>query len=361
MESTNEQHNKEAIIRRVQTIAQREISFEKESFSKELEILQSNKSISGIKVVSVLGGFLATLAFLGFLLVSGFYDSGIALVILGAILTIGSISLNRVYDSLVIGSFSVTSYIAGFALLATGLMMEDVNEKGTVYLLMIAAVVALFLTRNYILTFLSVLALGGFCLTLIFLHDIDVLIPTYINVLAGLTTAMFLSEARIRCWGQKANAIYSPVRSALVFSLLVATYMLNRSYVEDMHFFWELSASALPFVCILFLIRMLLQKLASANNARTKTFVWIVSIAMLLPTVFAPGILVALLLLLLSYYTRYMTGLVLAVLAFIYFTSVFYYDLNVSLLGKSVLLICSGLLFLLLYFVTKRNLKSDEE
>ena len=75
---------------------------------------------------------------------------------------------------------------------------------------------------------------------------------------------------------------------------------------------------------------------------------------------YTPGISGTLLIILLSYRTNFKPGLAIGIAAFVYFISNFYYNLNINLLNKSLLLIGSGLLFLALYGLILK-LKSNEQ
>ena len=80
-----------------------------------------NKSSLAIKVLSIFGGFLATLSFLGFLAIAGLYNSEFGLLIFGIGFIISAIWLNKAYDKLIIDTFSISIYVIGFALLSFGL------------------------------------------------------------------------------------------------------------------------------------------------------------------------------------------------------------------------------------------------
>ena len=70
-----------------------------------------------------------------------------------------------------------------------------------------------------------------------------------------------------------------------------------------------------------------------------------------LPTIFSPFISGAILILILNYHIGHRTGIAIGVIALIYSVSQYYYDLNLTLLQKSGVLVLSGVLFLLAYFV----------
>jgi uncharacterized membrane protein len=102
-------------------------------------------------------------------------------------------------------------------------------------------------------------------------------------------------------------------------------------------------------------------KVLNINKTQHKVGIYIATVFVLLPTVFSPAISGAILLILLSFYVNYKTGLVLGVAAFLYFISQYYYDLNLTLLTKSILLFSSGVLFIALYLFTHKKLTTNEK
>ena len=70
-----------------------------------------NKSSLAIKILSIFGGFLATLTFLGFLVIARLYNSEFGLLIFGTVFIVSAIWLNKAYDKLIIDTFSISIYV----------------------------------------------------------------------------------------------------------------------------------------------------------------------------------------------------------------------------------------------------------
>jgi uncharacterized membrane protein len=102
-------------------------------------------------------------------------------------------------------------------------------------------------------------------------------------------------------------------------------------------------------------------KILNINNIQHKIGICIFAVLALLPTTFSPTISGAILLILLSFYVNYKTGLALGIIAFIYFIARYYYDLNLTLLTKSILLFSSGVLFIALYLFIHKKLTTNEK
>ena len=60
-------------------------------------------------------------------------------------------------------------------------------------------------------------------------------------------------------------------------------------------------------------------------------------------------------------WVNYKTGLVIGIISFIYFISQYYYDLNFTLLTKSIILFSSGIVFILFYLFTNKKLNTNEK
>jgi len=356
-----EQHkNVMQLLERIQHSAVSPLIVDQEGIAREYAKERANKSATVIKVLSVLGGFLATLTFLGFLFIGGVYDSSGFMIVLGLVFIVGAIALNRAFDSWITGTFSVTTFISGFVLLTIGCTMEDMDERTIIYLLLTLTLISLFLTQNYILTFVSVVAINGYIAALYVINNAEGFMFIYINALTLLITFVFLREGAILSLGKKYRKLYAPVRAGLVFSLFSVLLASHYRYLPESTIVAPWMSSIMPVLITMYLINVLLT-LSPDRTTVSKAALWGISLLILIPTAFAPAILCSLLILLLSFYVNYKTGLVLAILAFLYFTSVFYYDLHMTLLVKSGLLFFSGVLFIVLYLLTNRKLKSNEE
>src|SRR5690606_29838535 len=94
------------------------LEFDEVLLEKELKSREKVVAPLYIKILSILGGFLSTLAFLGFLVLAGLYDSELGLVIFGVIFIIAALWINKVLHSLLLDTASICVYIVGYVLLA---------------------------------------------------------------------------------------------------------------------------------------------------------------------------------------------------------------------------------------------------
>ena len=352
--------NKTTLLDSIRLSEGAEFECNEKAILNEYQNQKENKSSLAIKVLSIFGGFLATLAFLGFLGIAGLYDSELGLLIFGIGFIISAIWLNKEYDKLIIDTFSISIYVSGFALFAFGLSEMKVDEDITAMLIGIIALSSLFITQNYILSFISVLAISGSFLTLIISNELYGLIHLYIAVCTLLLTYLFLNEAKIISLNRKLSKLYNPIRIGLVISLLFGLVTIGKRHLIPIsqNYIW-LSSIVMIFV-IIYLV-YIISKINEIESLKSKILIYSLSSLILISTIFSPAISGAIIIVLLSFLVNYKTGLVIGIISFIYFISQYYYDLNFTLLTKSIILFSSGIVFLLFYLFTTKTLNTNEK
>lgn len=319
----------------------------------------NHQSLS-IKILSIFGGILASMAFLAALFITGIYDSTSGLLIFGALSIIGGIFINKIYNKTVIDTVSVSSYLIGFILIGVGLskMKMDPNTLSLVFILI--AAVSLAIVRSYILAFISVLIICGGILALIISNDHFDWAHLYTSCLATIVTVLFLKEAKIISTHPAFSKLYDPVRIGLVFSFLAGLVLLSKGDLIDVQGDHLWISSIVIILNILYVLSQLF-KILNISKPQQKAGIYILSIVILLPTILSPAISGAILIILLSFLVNYKTSLVIGIAAFIYFVAQYYYDLHFTLLTKSIILFSSGILFLGLYLLTHKKLTSNEK
>lgn len=153
---------------------------------------------------------------------------------------------------------------------------------------------------------------------------------------------------------------YQALRAALLLSVITGLAPLGEnSYgglTGNYTWFSAIANTALILVCSHFIMEQL-----SIQRLLSKIIIYTLSILLLALCAYSPGISGTLLIILLSFKTNYKWGLAIGILAFVYFISRFYYDLNLSLLQKSGLLLGSGIVFLALYFLLIKSTTHEQE
>lgn len=327
---------------------------------KEYKIQEDNKSSLAIKILSIFGGFLATLAFLGFLLIAGLYNSEEGLVIFGTIFITVALLLNKIYDKLIIDTFSVSSYVIGVILIIFGLAEMNFDEHIITIIVSIIALSSLFISQNYILSFISVLTINCSLIYLLTLYRVYNFVHIYIAITTLILTYLFLNEAKLISSNIKISKLYNPTKIGIIFSLLIGlTATINKTFFYiNQDYVWF--SSIIPIIINIYLVYVISEIIEIKTN-KNKILIYVLTSLIFITLVFSPSILGAITIILLSFLVQYKTGLTIGIISFIYFISQYYYDLNLTLLTKSIMLFSSGIIFLLLYiFIVKKTISNEK-
>lgn len=354
--------NKESIkelLNYFQAVENKELQLDENAIVTAYQENKDNQSLA-IKVLSVFGVVLASLAFLGFLFLAGLYNSDSGLLIFGAFCIAGAIWINKEYNTIIIDTVSVSSFIIGLILATLGLARLEMTANAILIVLILIVLLSSGIVQKYIFSFISVLIIHGSVLMLIIFNEYYDLIHIYISALVLMVAYIFLREAKIITTSAMLLRLYNPIRIGLIFSFLSGLIILGKNEILPISpdYIW------LPSIVIIAAIIYFLSHLFEILNITKtphKVFVYTWSVLLLLSTVWAPTVSGAILIILLSFFVNYKTGLVIGIIAFIYFISQYYYDLHFTLLTKSILLFSSGLLFIGLYLFTHKRLISNEK
>lgn len=320
---------------------------------------QEHEGTLAMKVLSIVGAFLATGFFVGFLFMLGI-DSQVFIGLLGGLMLVGGyVFCRRDFLGVMGEAFGVALVVCGFPLLLVGVAEAINDESGMAFFAFFLAGAVLLLMENSIVTFLATVAMGG-CL-LFLMHDGFDRFGGHLYV--GFVAIFLTGWVHFEAWVLKSSDLvcrrYDGIRIGLIVALLIGA-----GYLSDFRFWNELPrlpnwyASVVLVPLTLWLVYQLLEQFAVAD---TKRWLYLTGLSvLLLPTIFAPALSATLLCLLLAWRAGYKTGTGLAVIALIYFISRYYYDLNLSLLTKSIILTASGSLFLIARALLRNKISPDE-
>lgn len=184
-----------------------------------------------------------------------------------------------------------------------------------------------------------------------------------------MTVYVLFNEAKLIGHNKKLLRLYDPAKTAIIICLILLYTRLPDIFFLGAHA-GEFEISIMQFApeimtvfyigLILFITSKILNKL-EVNNYSIRISIFIAIAIILAPSLYAPSISVSLLVILACFYSNYKTGLGIGILAFIYFISRFYYDMNITLLDKSIALMITGVIFLIVYYFTNKYLSSNEK
>ena len=292
-----------------------------------------------IQVVSIIGGILTAIFFLGFLVVASIIRTETSSLIIGCLFIITTLTISRRLTVPFLDAMNITLYIAGCALIAYGL---NKSTNALFIALAITGIFTFFLSKGFILPFLSViLFIISFLGELAYLSSSIQLLQ--IAVVPVLAVFLFtnLYERNILT-GLKENLVskYTPFHSGLFVSCFCLLAGLSVNYGIPAPY-WLLS---------IFIWIGILQM-----------GICILCILICLPTMFAPYLSGSLLLILICFHYGYKAECAAALLLFIYAVSKYYYDLNLSLLVKSITLFFTGIIFMIAwYYFTQKRTKHEK-
>lgn len=349
-----------ALISNAKSSIGESFTVDEEKALKEYHADESARSSMAIKVLSILGGFLAAQAFMGFLFSAGLYNSSIGLILAGCFFIGGSIWLSKKSTALIFDTFCISAYLSGYFTLGLGLHEAHMNDQLIALLFILIALATLFIIGHFIFTLIAVLVISGSSLFLIADGSYKDMIHAYIIITSICMTLWLKEEAKIITSHAKWATMYNAIRTGLVISLLAGLgFICKRGLFEiTPNYIWISSLGLIPLLMLV--INKMRQTLGWLTDT-DKILSFAIGLILLLPLLFSPAIIGALLILIASYYVNYKTGFFLGIISLIYFTGQFYYDLDYSLLVKSGLLFSTGVLFMILFLLTHKKLVPDEK
>lgn len=355
---TNKENMKE-FLNQMRSSDIENLVFDEEKILADLDKDSSHHSLA-IKVLSVFGGILASITFIGFLFLAGLSNSGTALIITGAMLLSLSVWLNKEFDTILMDTASISAFLISFLLMAYGLLEMELDPNLVLIIFILLSLVCLIWVHNYVYAFISILVINGCLLTLIMSNEAYDLIHVLIMFLTVVLLMVFHKEAYLITKNKKLSGLYFPLRLGLVISLLTCLYMLSIGGMFPFRSELVWFSSVVMIAGVLYSLESVF-KVMDIEETSKKNIIYGSALLLLAPTILSPAITGSLLILLLCFRVNYKTGLTIGVISFIYAIGQYYYDLHFTLLVKSVLMMLSGLLFLTLYFVIQKNLMADEK
>ncbi|MDO6389238.1 DUF4401 domain-containing protein [Pontibacter sp. BT731] len=345
----------------LEQIAQEQPDFRYDELAIAAEIDHSTSLLKRwpVKVLTILGGLLAMGTLMGAIASTPLLSSGIAMLVFGLIFLVGAEVIVRVNKDTTADALGISMNITSYVLLAFG--VGQLTDSGTAAALTlgIASALVLVFSRSAVCVFIAVLVLNGSLLSLIFIHKVYNLSHALIVVLAGILTFMSLHEAKLLALSRRFALVFGPVRMGLIFSLIVTLVLFvhQKLLSSNITHFW---LSGLFLIgCLLLLLHRVLRE-SGVKDQKTLAIFYTCCAVVLLPTVLAPSVPGALLVVLSSFYIGHRTGLWVGLLALAYFLVLYYYDLNMTLLAKSGVLVLTGSLFLAGLYLLNRYLRSHE-
>ncbi len=337
----------------------RKIDYNEDSLLESIQVQRKSDPPLFIKVLSVFGGILGSLALMGFLMLAGLYESEVGITVLGALSITAAIIMSKSFNSLLPDTASVALYVVGYALLAYGLDSLHVGENLICFLFILIAVATAIVSNSFMLIFISILIVSGALLSFSFINEVFGLIHGHVALFTLLLTGYYLNEPQVMHRFPKLIKFNSAIKNGLVFSLIMGLVVVGIRGFNPVPYQYLWISSIVTILCTVVVLKKILNRFETVGKQR-KLLLCLGCLVVLIPTSFSPAISGSLLLILLNYKINYRTGLFIGVIALIYFVSQFYYDLNYTLLFKSILMFVSGVIFMVFYYLLHKFSSNEE-
>ena len=297
----------------------------------------AQKSNLTIEVLSIIGGVLTAIFFLGFLVLSSILRSETSCLITGSILIITTLFVNRLLTKPFLDAMNITCYIAGCILAGYGMN----RNMDVLFIVLIGiSVVTMLLSKGFILTFLSVISFYM------------ALFGEITNLAAVPIIAIFLfvnlSETKILSYTNGDLSKYKPIHSGLFVSCVLSLAGLSVNYLTKSTNDWIISVFML--VGILLMVYKIMQVMQVKSPVH-QVCIYLLCILICLPSLHAPYLSGSILLILICFQYGYKAESAVALLLFIYSLSKYYYDLDITLLTKSITLFFTGIALLIAWYI----------
>lgn len=338
------------------------IQFDFDAILSSLENCTAEQETIVTKLLSIIGGFFGTLTFTGFLFVSGLYESETALALLGVVMIVSAVLISRLGKKTIWDTLSASLYLIGFCSAIFAFDRLGMNFSSISLLFIILGGATVYLSPSYILRFLSVFVIIGSFITFLVTNNLQNFYNPLLAILTIKLVFLFLYEPLLLTNYCFTIPFLNAIRSSLLIALLILFILHGYNYLYWLNFavsnFWISSAS------ILLLLGYTSYKIAPSiqiNSPLHSLLFSIATVVLFIPSFYYPLVAFSILILLLSFRVKYKTGLILAIISFLYSISMMYYSLNYSLLDKSLMLIGTGTLILVIYFIFNKKLLSSEK
>lgn len=337
------------------------ITINKESFIAETTHAGDSMSLVS-KIFLTIGVLLGSLAVLALFFISFqlFQNHAVSLFV-GICMTAFGIYANRNQKSFALYLVGTIAFLSGFIFINFGMLDTSSGPDINYPINILMALATIFLIRSFLLSLVAFNILI-YCLLFLFFDGLNansefIIVPLFVLILYFLRKYENLVFSKATNWVERYDALSL---SVLVCCLLLPTF--NKVNYYSMGVVFNFHNTFLAFASTIVLLLTAWDALQK-NNFSNQHKYSVLGILLLLCFVLvnAPMVLISIALLALSFASNYRSGLILSALSLIYALITYYYDMQLTLLSKSFLLMGAGALFLLGYFFINKRIWTNDE
>ncbi|MBN1603883.1 MAG: DUF4401 domain-containing protein [Chitinispirillaceae bacterium] len=303
-----------------------------------------------VKIITIFGAWFGSLLFLGFLLIAQLLNSGESMIVTGSLFIVSGIAISYANKrNHLIDAFSLSLSILGQLLLGIGIGSKTHEIKIVCYAGLIIETLIYLFAQSYTQKFLSVILMPACLLGIIWNSPIFEATQFLIGGLTIASVLIWTNELPLLIWLKKQRYFYVPTAYGVVSGLLLTLVLsINNNFFEVNINHWYVS-SLITFLSLSFILHKFL---CQSLEIGKKPF-WIVIIVtaiLFAPTIQAPGVISSALIIILGFAKSNRALLTLGLIFLATFITSFYYSLQQTLLTKSLILMTTGILFLVIGF-----------
>lgn len=297
-----------------------------------------------IRILITIGAWIAASNFVGFLALAQVFHEPESWMIGGLIFLSSSVF----YTRLGIKNYLLEPLVTAFNFIGQGMFLGGL--AGTVQdLTMFCSItiglemIVFVITKNPVQRFVATLAIPLAITGILAEANLPDLVALVIGVCLVILTAGWVNEEKLVARLGKHGSYIQPVNYGLILASggLIFTFQLD--FVQEEYLYYPFLLSGIIIGCIQY---MLYRATKSFQLGKSTSWVLLMALALLTPLYAAPGILFGVLLITLAHLRGMTKVLVLGMLSLTYFTIEFYYNLETTLLLKSMLMLLSGVLLI---------------
>ena len=323
-----------------------------------------------INLLAFIGGIVSNACFMLFVFLTTQFESEFSFLFVAIVLLAITYLIDKKYNSEILKTFITTTFLAGISCLITFLILLKISTIIIYLTIILINIFTIYQIKStlikFIAAFTAIITFNFFIVKLFgtisfpFIHLLWVIALIY----------MYLTEASW-FYERKLTNNYQPILIAIQFAIL-CFYKMQITYYDYSYYIDKPIANILIPTKYIFLTIdiiyyfiftwIIYSTLKNKIKAKLKNIIllFIPLIAFGCIAYYDINLLLGLLYITIAYKYKDVLFLIGSIVFFILFLGYFYYDLNTTLLNKSLLLMLTGVIFLSLFFIIKYLTKNEK-
>ena len=249
------------------------ILISEEKILNEFQKNNENHSLA-IKILSVFGGIMASIAFSVFIGITGIYEMDFVSFVLGFTLIGFGLVANKNIENILIDTLSISVFIIVYILIGIGFSSLGSSENTITTVILLTAFSSIIFVQNFMIAFISILVINGCFITLMITNDFADLIQIYVSILAFSLAELFLNEAKFIKMNTAMSLLFNPLKIGVLLSFLFTLILLAVKWFLELStdYLW---ISSIPIIFIILYFLKHLTKTLKINDKTTKLKIYI--------------------------------------------------------------------------------------